>query len=93
MAKYGGTLVANTNTPVATADGNRMAVAIQNLDAASAIKVEFGAAADTAAGSSSWHLAPSGSLVLARKDFPEIALSINLKSTGTPAYVVRDHTI
>jgi hypothetical protein len=92
MAKYGGTLVAATNSQVATANASRLAVAIQNLDAATALRVEFGAVASTVAADGSWNVPAGGTLTLSQTEFPEIQQTINLKSTGTPVYVVRDNT-
>lgn len=94
MAKVGGTLTADTNAEVLPADGTRHNIAIINNDGAAAIYVEFGAAASTTVADDSWVIpaVAGASLFLNRGEWPEIAGSVNLKSTGTPTYVVRSNT-
>lgn len=90
MAKAGGSLSANTNAEVLGADMQRQTVFINNLSTNQVIYIEFGAAASTTASDGSWALNhDEPPLILSVEDFPEIRNSINLKSTGTPQYVVR----
>lgn len=89
MAKYGGTLSAATELQVAGASADRLSICIINLSSADSIKVEFGQAASTATPDGSWHVFPQSQLTLVQGEFPEITMSINLISTGTPSYIVR----
>lgn len=91
MAKYGGTLVANTNTEIATADLQRQAIFIHNLDSTSnhVMFVEFGAAASTTLADGSWPVDSGETLELWVEQWPEIRGSINIKSAHTSDYVVR----
>jgi hypothetical protein len=93
MAKQGGSLTADTNAAVLTADMNRAVVIIQNLSATDTIYFEFGAAASTTSTDDSFVLLPETTIMLPGSLFPEIRGSVNLKSTGTPQYLVRDSTL
>jgi hypothetical protein len=90
--KFGGTLVANTNTTVGTHMGGRVAITVYNLSSTSTISADFGAAASTDTADGSWYIPAGGTLFLTAAEYPEIVLQLNLKSTGTPSYIVRDST-
>lgn len=91
--KFGGTLVAATNTPVGEAAPARVSITIINLSATDSISAEFGAAASTTVGAGSWVISPSSRVVLSSRECPEIVRQLNLISTGTPGYIVRDSTV
>lgn len=96
MAKYGGTLVADTNTPLTNPDGsstedmNRQSISIINLDHSNnhILFVEFGGAASTTLADGSWAV-HGPYITLHVDDYPEIRGSINLKSASTTDYIVR----
>jgi hypothetical protein len=90
MAKQGGSLVANTNAEVLSANAARQAVIIQNISSTDTIYFEFGAVASTTSTDDSFVLSPQTTIILNAAEFPEIRASVNLKSTGTPQYLVRD---
>lgn len=90
MAKVGGTLTANTNAEVLGADMTRYSLVIQNISSTDTIYFEFGGAASTTAADDSWVLLPQQTIILNGAEWPEIKGSVNLKSTGTPQYLVRD---
>lgn len=90
MAKYGGTLVADTNTEIAGSDMQRQSVSIINLDHSNnhILFVEFGGAASTTLADGSWAV-HGPYITLHVDDYPEIRGSINLKSASTTDYIVR----
>jgi hypothetical protein len=92
MAKLGDTLTANTNYVALAADEQRMNVAIINQSTTETIFVEFGGVASTTVTADCWFIPSSGALFLNVGEWPEIKGSVNLKSTGTPAFVVRSNT-
>ena len=91
MAKYGGTLTANTNVVVATADMSRQSIYIHNLDSTSnhVIFVEFDAAASTTLADGGWPVDSGEALHLHVENWPEIRGSINIKSAHASDYVIR----
>jgi hypothetical protein len=92
--KFGGTLVAATNSEVAPAKVDRLAVCIMNLSTGSdKIFVEFGAVASTTVAAGSWCVFPEGTLTISQSEFPEIKGTVNLISIGTPDYIVRDSIV
>lgn len=90
MAKQGGTLTADTNAEVLPADAARQSLIIQNVSSTDTIYFEFGAAASTTVADDSFVLLPETSIILNGAEWPEIRKTVNLKSTGTPQYLVRD---
>lgn len=90
LQKAGGTLTANTNAEVLTANYSRQALIIQNLSSTDTIFFEFGTAASTTAADDSFALLPQQSIILSTGEWPDAFKSVNLKSTGTPQYLVRE---
>ena len=91
MAKQGGSLTADTNAEVLSADETRTSLILQNADASAVIYVEFGAAASTTSTDDSMILAAATTIILDSVTCPDIKKTVNLKSTGTPQYHVRDY--
>jgi hypothetical protein len=90
MAKQGGSLVADTNAEVLSANAARQAIILQNISTTDTIYFEFGAVASTTSTDDSFVLRPETTIILNAAEFPEVRGSVNLKSTGTPQYLVRD---
>ena len=91
MAKYGGTLVADTNTVVAGADMDRRSITVHNLDTTANHKIhlEFDAAASKTLSDGSWVIDSKEELMLTVEEYPEIRGSINIISAHNADYVIR----